>query len=224
MIALIPARGGSKGIPRKNIVPLNGIPLIQWTIVAAKQSNSVDRVLVSTDCAQIAEISSSAGAEIIHRPGQLATDWASTDAVVHHAVEEIGYTYDKELIALLQCTSPFRNSIEIDAMHKFHVENKYDSSFSGILVEQFLWRYDSESSVSPVNYDPLNRPRRQDRHARDMFIRENGATYIFTFDGFKNTNSRLHGRIGAFLSDEISSFEIDTHHDLELAEKFSNSM
>src|SRR5437764_11026274 len=110
MLALIPARGGSKGIPRKNLAPVAGKPLLVWTIEVARAAASVDRVVVSTDDAEIAETARSARAEVLERPVELAGDETPMAAVVRHAVEALA----PEIVVLLQPTSPLRTARHVD--------------------------------------------------------------------------------------------------------------
>jgi len=113
ILALIPARGGSKGLPRKNILPLSGKPLIAWTVEAAKNSKYIDNCIVSTDDIEIAECAEKYGAEIpFLRPPNLATDFTSSNDVILHAIENIHDNYD--LLVLLQPTSPLRTEYDID--------------------------------------------------------------------------------------------------------------
>lgn len=128
LLALIPARGGSKGIPRKNIRPFLGKPLLQWTIEAALSASCVDSVVVSTDDIEIAEIAMASGAEVpFLRPAELATDSAPSIATVLHALEQMPHVND---LLLLQPTSPLRTSFDIDAIFSLRQRAQRDSAVS----------------------------------------------------------------------------------------------
>ena len=117
IVSIIPARGGSKGLPRKNIVDLSGLPLISWTINASLKSKYIDRTIVSSDDAEILEIAQNHGAEIIHRPSNLASDSSTSEVVLEHALNVLDDqgTGKIDYIVLLQPTSPLRSCNDIDA-------------------------------------------------------------------------------------------------------------
>ena len=211
MIALIPARGGSKGVPRKNIRKLGGKPLIVHTIEQALGAESIEQVIVSTDDDDIAKVSQNAGAIILNRPSELASDTATTESVVFHAMSH----YSSEIWCLLQCTSPFRDVGEIDAMYEVMVKDELDSSLTVVQSHSFFWKKVSSRGV-PINYDPKDRKRRQDI-TTGTFI-ETGATYMFKAEGFKEKNSRLFGNIGLFEVKEENKVEIDSELDLQFCE------
>ncbi|HAM70151.1 MAG TPA: acylneuraminate cytidylyltransferase, partial [Verrucomicrobiales bacterium] len=116
-LAIIPARGGSKGIPGKNIRPVAGKPLVAWSIEHARQAPSISRVVVSTDDDAIAEVSRAHGAEVIRRPAAISGDTASSESALVHALEHLKETeaYDPELVVFLQATSPMRRAGEVQA-------------------------------------------------------------------------------------------------------------
>lgn len=135
--AVIPARGGSKGIPRKNLVPLFGKPLLLWTIEAAQASKILGAILVSTDDEEIAAVASRAGAEVIERPAELATDEAPTDPVILHAIDHS--RYDPEYVVLLQPTSPLRPRRIVDnCLNEIRVRGAL-SLFTGCRSHHFVW-------------------------------------------------------------------------------------
>ena len=220
MIAFIPARGGSKGLPKKNVKVINGQPLIAWTLRAAIDSSTVDSVYVSTDDKEIAEISRARGANVVIRPDDISGDDATTEAAIQHFIDTSDHIDHNQKICLLQCTSPIRRKGELDDMCRFHENGGYDSTFAACEVEQFLWRYDSELNVGPINYDYNSRPRRQDRKKTDAVLAETGASYIFPIQNFVKEKSRLHGKIGAFVVPTRYAKEIDSMEDFHEAEAF----
>ncbi|MFW6008821.1 MAG: cytidylyltransferase domain-containing protein [archaeon] len=208
IIAIIPARGGSKGIPKKNIKDLAGKPLISWSIEQALNSKLVSDVYVSTDDEEIKSISESYGAKIIHRPKELSGDTASTESALLHASEYLKHDYD--YMILLQCTSPLRTSEQIDNAIKQLFDENADSLLSGYQNDSFLWM-----NGKSINYDYKNRPRRQDKEWE--FV-ENGSIYIFKKNILLKEKNRLGGKISQFVMPKWMSFEIDEEFDFELVE------
>ena len=218
-IAIIPARGGSKGVPRKNVRPLAGKPLIAHSILDAKESKFTDKVYVSTDNLEIAEVSRQYGAEIIHRPEELAGDTASSESALIHALSEIEKTgISPDLIVFLQCTSPIRTGTDIDnAIAKLRAENA-DSLLSVSPSHRFLWE-EVDGVAKSINYDYRDRPRRQDMQPQYV---ENGSIYIFKPWVLKKFGNRLGGKISLFIMSEAASWEIDSALDFEIAESLMN--
>ena len=212
IITIIPARGGSKGVPGKNLRPLAGKPLIAHSILDAQAAHLVDRIYVTTDDPEIASVSRSYGAEIIQRPVELATDTASSESALIHAVTEIEKTgVNPELIVFLQCTSPLRNGIDIDrAIEQLQNENA-DSLVSVSPSHRFLWHHVNGVGQS-INYDYRHRQRRQDMNPQYM---ENGSIYIFKPWVLKELNNRLGGKVSLFVMKEEQSHEIDSLEDFE---------
>ena len=174
-IAIIPARGGSKGIPGKNIKNLGGKPLIAHSILDALEAQQVDRIYVTTDNPEISQVSTDYGASIIHRPAELANDTASSESALIHALMEIEKSgINPELIVFLQCTSPLRTGLDIDrAIEQMRAENA-DSLLSVSPTHRFLWHQVDDVAQS-INYDYHHRPRRQDLNPQYM---ENGSIYM----------------------------------------------
>lgn len=214
-IAIIPARGGSKGIPRKNLRLLGGKPLIAHTILDAMEADLVKRVYVSTDDPEIAQVSQSYGAEIIDRPSALANDTASSEAALLHALEEIekaGLVPD--LIVFLQCTSPLRTGADIDSAISKLLSDGADSLLSVSPSHRFLWQ-EVDGVAKAINYDHTNRQRRQDM--KPQYV-ENGSIYVFKPWVLKKTGNRLGGKISLLEMSEIAATEIDSLTDLEIVE------
>lgn len=219
IISIIPARGGSKGVPRKNIKLLAGKPLIAHSIELSLGSKSVNRTIVSTDDQEIAEIAKKYGAEVITRPKELATDTAATEPVLQHVVKclEEKEKYKPDLIILLQPTSPLRKKDDIENALKQMAAAKADSLLSARKFHGFLWKKtDNDKKLfKAVNYDFKNRPRRQDM---EQYM-ENGSIYITKRDILMNDNCRLGGKITCYVMDEWYSADIDTESDFLLVEQ-----
>ena len=214
IVVIIPARGGSKGLPGKNIREFAGKPLIVHTIEHALDAPLVDAVYVSTDDEEIAAVSGDAGASIIDRPAELAADTATTESAIEHALSVI--TPPPDVVVLLQATSPLRPERALqDALKKF-ASGDYDSLLSISPTHRFFWTVEGDTAVA--EYDYRNRPRRQDILSRDMRFVENGSLYIFTREHFEAHGNRLGGRIGYVVFPEEYSGEVDSAADLAMLE------
>jgi N-acylneuraminate cytidylyltransferase len=212
-VAFIPVRGGSKSIPLKNIKPINGRPLIYWTLDAAVDCNEIDAVIVSTDSQEIKNVVDKYGSpkvKVVSRSEAVSTDTASTESVMI----EFARNYDFENIVLIQATSPLLASGDItNGINKFSEDN-IDSVLSVVRQKRFIWEEKSDV-VSAINYDPLNRPRRQDF---DGYLVENGAFYVTTRDNLLSTECRISGNIGVVEMFEETYFEIDEPSDWVIVE------
>ncbi|MCJ7471358.1 MAG: acylneuraminate cytidylyltransferase family protein [Actinobacteria bacterium] len=215
IVAVIPARGGSKGIPRKNIIDFCGKPLIAWSILQSKNCKMIDEVYVSSDDDEIIDISCTYGAKAINRPRELATDFSTTEEALLHAVSIIEEKADIDIVVFLQATSPLRGKKDIEeALTEFRTQ-KVDSLFSAAKLEDFfIWKKTSDGFKS-MNYDYRKRIRRQDV---EMQYVENGSIYIFKPSILKKYNNRLGGRIGVYEMEFWKTWEIDTIEDKELCE------
>ncbi len=212
--ALIPARGGSKGIPDKNIRPVHGQPLINWSIQQALASERISRVIVSTDSPKIAEIAQAAGAEIPGlRPAALAGDTISTEAVMLHAQQHWLSGDDDEVIVLLQPTSPLRLPDSLSQAISLFEKSQADSLVSVCESHAFFWRNPSQPDAL---YDFLHRPRRQDIKSQDKQYRENGSIYLTKTNILQQYQNRLGGKITMFCMQEQESWEIDSLTDLRI--------
>ncbi len=220
IIVIIPARGGSKGIPGKNIKNFEGKPLISHSIEYARDSKLINEIYVSTDDDQIAHISKTAGAKIIKRPPELSTDTSSTESAIKHALNNIDNLPD--IIVLLQPTSPLRPKKSLDLIVDKFINGKYDSLLSLSPSNNFFWKINSEK-ISP-EYDYMDRKRRQDikKHEKKYF--ENGSVYVFTREHFELTNNRLGGEIGYVIFPEEYGYEIDVPKDLIILEQLSREI
>lgn len=216
ILAIIPARGGSKGIPGKNLRFLAGRPLLVHTLEHVQEAKSVQRVVVSTDDAAIAEVALAHGAEAIDRPAELASDTASSESALLHVLQHVlrEENYRPDLVVFLQCTSPIRRPHDIDEAIACLIREDADSLLSVVPFHGFFWQRDGEK-VRAVNYDYKNRPRRQDRAPE---YRENGSIYVFKPSILERQGCRLGGKIAFYEMDARSSVDIDTPTDLEYCE------
>jgi len=223
IFCIIPARGGSKGVPHKNIAPFMGQPLISHSIKYALESKLVDRVFVSTDDDQISKISSDNGAEVIPRPADIAGDTATTESAILHAIKWWHeHNLSPDIIVLLQATSPLRPGGSLDLALEIFQSGSFDSLLSISPTHRFFWKVDGHKAVA--EYDFMNRPRRQDMTETDIRYVENGSVYIFSFDHFKQTGNRLGGKIGYTIFPEEFSPEIDTSSDFTLLEEIAANL
>jgi YrbI family 3-deoxy-D-manno-octulosonate 8-phosphate phosphatase len=216
ILAIIPARGGSKGLPRKNVRPFNGVPLVGMTIWQALQSKAVSRAVVSTDDGEIGEVALKFGAEVVWRPPEISGDEASSESALLHALDKLKdeEAYEPDIVAFLQCTSPIRYPGDIDSAIETFLSSNADSLLSVVPSHRFLWTR-AEERVTSVNYDFTRRPRRQDRPPEFL---ENGSIYLFKPWVLRQCHNRLGGRIALFEMNPSTAFEIDTELDFELAQ------
>jgi len=210
IVSIIPARGGSKGIPRKNIKDFCGLPLITHTIRDAQACSQIARVYVSTDDAEIAGISVAAGAHVIDRPDFLAAEFSQSEDVLLHALEEIGETV--EGVVFLQCTSPLRLKGDITKAVMLFRNKMCDSVFSATALHQYL-RFDGYKNWFPDIY-----PRKM-RSAKNPAIIENGSIYIFKPEIFKEQKVRLCGIGRYFIQPWYCGLELDNLEDWEICEQ-----
>jgi len=203
---VILARGGSKGIPRKNIIDVNGKPLLHYTIEAAKASKAND-VYVSTDCCAIMRSAIDANANVLMRPKDLAGDNTKSEDALIHFVETIAC----DAVVFLQPTSPLVLSEDID--NAIEMMKDHDSVFSAY-KEHWIPRWSCDGK--PDGWHPLSRPMRQDRAGRWV---ENGAIYIVKRDLLIANRIRYGGQIGIVEMPMHRSFQVDTMDDLELIKK-----
>jgi YrbI family 3-deoxy-D-manno-octulosonate 8-phosphate phosphatase len=208
VVAVIPARGGSKGLPGKNVALVGGVPLVARAVHAARAAHRVDRVIVSTDDVDIAAAARAAGAEIVTRPAALAGDSATSEVAVLHALDVAAGT--ATVVVLVQCTSPFITAADIDAVVGPIVDGYADSTFTAAPNHGFLWRPDG----SGINHDPSGRLRRQDRPVE---LLETGAAYGMRVDLLRRTGHRFGGRIVPVEVAAERTLEVDEPADLERA-------
>lgn len=213
-IAIIPARGGSKGVPRKNIRLLAGKPLIAWTIEAALRASVVDRVIVSTDSEEIADVARKYGAEAIMRPSELAQDSSPSEDALVHVLQVVGNIDKLEAVIFLQATSPLRTDIHIDEAVTLFRDSRADSLLSVYPSHIFLWE-ERQGLAAPILFDYNHRPMRQ---AMTNQFQENGAIYVFKPEVLLEGRNRLGGKIVLYKMPEQASLDIDTEMDMIVAE------
>jgi N-acylneuraminate cytidylyltransferase len=216
-IAIIPARGGSKGIPKKNIIDVAGQPLVAWSIQQAKNSQLVDIVFVSTDDDEIANVARTFGAEIIKRPDEFATDISSSEDALLHAIDYIDRkkAIQIDIVIFLQATSPIRDNYDIDKAIRKYLSKKADSLFSCTQIkDHFIWEKRGSDYYS-VNYDYRNRKPRQAIKPKYL---ENGSIYVCKPELLKNQHNRLGGKIAIYEMPFWKSFQINEPKDIEICE------
>lgn len=218
--ALIPARGGSKRLPRKNVKPLSGKPLIAWTIEAAKSSKYIDSVVVSTDDLEIKDISEQFGASVpFLRPEILSNDTASSFDVIQHAIQFLKIEGENNLIVLLQPTSPLRTVEELDDALEFFIRKKAKGIVSISECEHSpLWAnvLPKDASMAHFIRTEVLGKRSQDL---EKFYRLNGSIYIYqTQELIKNNQFFYHESVYGFETPLRNSVDIDTELDFLIAE------
>ena len=219
VLAIIPARGGSKGLPGKNIIPLLGKPLIGWSIEQAKASQYIDEIFISTDSREIANVCERFGMEVASlRPAQLATDTAKSIDFILYTIEKLeseGKTFD--YIILLEPTSPLRDTEDIDKSLEDLNNNPDAESIVGICKTEgihpaFLTRLNNRFLIP---YQDNNDARRQD--VEDLYFFE-GSIYASTVSGIKNYKKFYHEKCLGYIVPKWKSYEIDDFIDLSVCE------
>ena len=221
VVAIIPARAGSKGIKDKNIINFCGKPLLAWSIQQAKKSRHIDDVYVSTDGKEIAKIAEDFGAEVVARPDDISGDFATSESALLHAISEIEKKETIDAVVFLQATSPLRKQGDIDAAVEKFIGEKLDSLFSVAVLDDYCIWENKDEQLNSLTYDYKNRGRRQDRNP---YYLENGSIYIFKPEVIKKYNNRLGGKIGMYEMPFNQSFEIDTPQDIYTCEIFMENM
>jgi YrbI family 3-deoxy-D-manno-octulosonate 8-phosphate phosphatase len=215
VLAVIPARGGSKGVPGKNMAPVGDAPLITRAVRECRAAKLLTAVVVSTDDERIATAAHAAGAEVIERPAQISSDTATSESAVLHAMdvyqERHGVTVD--VVLLVQCTSPFLTSEEVDGVAAAVLDGA-DTALTVAPFHGFVWREDPGAGAHGVIHDKSHRPRRQDR-PEDLL--ETGAVYGMRAEGLRTEKHRFFGRTELVRTDPARVLEIDDPHDLARA-------
>jgi CMP-N,N'-diacetyllegionaminic acid synthase len=213
-LAVVAARGGSKGIPHKNLIDLCGKPLIAWTVLQAGAAVGVDVVAVSSDSDAILAAAEAAGAVGVRRPDDISGDLASSEAAWLHALDQVdGRLGPFTRIVALQATSPIREPSDIDSALDAFERDKLDSLLSVCEVEDYFnWRVGKDGPEA-INYDYHDRRIRQQIETRYL---ENGSFYVFVPHLLREKKNRLGGRIGMHVMERHKMFQIDRPEDVKL--------
>lgn len=235
VLAVIPARGGSKGVPAKNLAPVAGVPLVARAVRESLAARHVTAVVVSTDDEDIATAARAAGAEVVERPTEIAGDTATSEAAVLHAMDvyEARYETEVDVVLLVQCTSPFLSRDDVGGVAGAVAEDGADSALTVAPFHGFVWREGTNDANGTsgannaddpnnqatqgsygVNHDKAHRPRRQDR-PQDLL--ETGAAYAMAAPGFRTAKHRFFGRTDLIRTDPARTLEVDDPHDLARA-------
>lgn len=217
VVAVIPARGGSKGIPRKNVRMVGGKPLIAHTIAAIRDARRVDRVVVSTDDDEIAQVARAWGAEVVMRPAEIAGDLAKSEDALLHALDVLAEGgCVPEVVLLVQCTSPLTSAQDVDGTVAALLDQEADTAVAVAPFHYFLWGRDDAGEAMAINHEKTVRLMRQQR--RPEFI-ETGAVYAMRVVGFRQHRHRFFGRTVLHETPAENRLEIDDPEDLVLAEQ-----
>lgn len=220
-IAFIPARGGSKGLPRKNIKFFMGEPLISRAIRIAKETKIFNQIIVNTDDDEIAKIAKEGGANILRRPRVLGNDTAEVDPLIKWSIEELGISKNStEIITLLYCTAPLRECKDIINTIDLVKNQGFDSALTLVETNYYLWKL-NENSFTPTNYDPTKRAARQTEKWNQFM--ENKAVYAFRVADLMKSGCRLNGKVGGCIMDADRSIDIDSQEDFNIAEAIANN-
>lgn len=213
ILAIIPARCGSKGIPYKNIYPINNKPMISYSIETLKQT-LVHNIYVSTDCDEIKNISMLYGASVIDRPKAISSDTSKTIECIKHSISFLQLS-DEDIVVLVQPTSPLTLSEDINNGLSMIISNKYDCVISATENHSILWTQNSDNLLSPKDHNPSNRIRRQDM---TKVFAETGSFYIFRVSNIRKYYSLYGNNVGFVEMPKSRSFEIDSLDDIKIIE------
>lgn len=223
VLAIIPARAGSKGLPGKNYQPIKGCPMVEWSIRAALSSQYIDMVIVTSNCPNVKAITEiytkSFGKKIgyLHRPDDLCEDDSSTeDAIVHVLGKLVKNDIIMDYIVLLQPTSPIRTNNLIDECVEQIYAQKKDTLVTVDRKTPFFWNYTAEESTP--TYEPDKRPMRQDLDDTEFFYHENGNVYVFETESFVEKKCRIGDNVTLYETDRLQSLQIDDEWDLKFME------
>ncbi|MDK8171988.1 acylneuraminate cytidylyltransferase family protein [Curtobacterium citreum] len=233
VVAVVPARAGSKGIPGKNLRPVGGRSLVRRAVEAALRTETIDTVVVSTDGDAIAAEATAAGAMVVRRPAELAGDEATSESALLHALDALATEstddgrdehdqhHDPEILVFLQATSPFIDPADLDAAVHRVLDDHADVVFAAAPSHAFLWRTDAQGRAVAVNHDAAVRPRRQDREPE---YRETGAFYVLRTRGFREHRHRFFGRVELAVVDPRGALDVDDPADLALASSLAHTL
>lgn len=215
---IILARGGSKGIPNKNLIDFCGKPLLFWTINQAKASTLIDDVWLSSDCDHILSVGEELGVNTIVRPNNLASDSSRSEDGWKHALKHIIGLSNTEIdyIVAPQVTSPLRDALDFDKGIRRLIKTGKGSLLSVCKIEDyFCWEFNNNNNPISVSYDYRNRKPRQE--IKEKYL-ENGSFYIFKPEIIQKYDNRLGGCIDFFIMEKYKQFQIDEFVDIEICE------
>ena len=217
IVAIIPARGGSRGIPRKNIINVAGKPLISYMIEAAKSSKYISKILVSTDDDEIASVAKTCNVDVIMRPSELSKDDSPSELALLHAIDQLKKTDQKnpDILVFLQCTSPLINSEDIDNTITKLLSEEADTSFTVTPSHYFLWTENTNGEAIAINHDKNIRKRRQDCELQYI---ETGSVYAMRCAGFQKYKHRFFGKTVITIIPPERVLDIDEPSDIPRAE------
>ena len=211
-VAIILARGGSKGIKNKNLIKVNNKPLLYWSIQSCKNSKKLHSYWVSSDSKKILNFALKNKAKTILRPKKYSTGKSSSESAWIHAIKELEKKQIKfDYVVGMQPTSPIREKSAIDRAINLLHSKKYDSIFSAFESHIFTWKR-KNNKILP-NHNIFNRPMRQKMGKQYV---ENGSIYIFNKNKFLKIKNRLFGKIGLYIMKKYHSFEVDSLDDIKL--------
>jgi CMP-N,N'-diacetyllegionaminic acid synthase len=217
ILAIVPARGGSKGIPGKNMKLIAGRPLLWWSIDAVDRANAEIRLVVSTDDPLTADLALRCGAEVVKRPDKLARDDSPTDPSLLHVLDELPNAERAHTVMLLQATSPVRLPGSIDSAIERYLSCRCDSLVGVVIQSPFVW-IGPETEAKPL-YDVDARPRRQDVGQGQQVYREIGNLYMTSIQALRQTGNRISGRVVLHRMSAAEGIDIDTQEDFDEAER-----
>lgn len=221
VLAIIPARGGSVSIPKKNLLNVAGQPLLAWTIQAALGAKHVSRTIVSTDDPAIAATAKQYGAEVVERPPEISGPDSPSEAALLHVLDQLEKEDElPDLVAFLQCTSPLTLPEDIDGTIETLIQQQADSALAVVPFHYFLWRRDAEGNAKGINHDHRKRLMRQHR---DPEFLEAGAVYVMKTAGLREHCFRFFGQTAMYTMPVHRRWEIDDFDDVSIAEKLLQS-
>jgi N-acylneuraminate cytidylyltransferase len=206
IFAVIPARGGSKGVLKKNLYPLNGKPLLHYSINAALSCPLIDAVYISSDDNEILDYAEDEGARTIKRPTEISTDTSTSESALLHFAENVEFDH----LIFLQATSPLMTPELLEAALSVYIRGKYDSVVSVFEDHGFWWYYDD-----PL-YNPMNRHMRQEN--ANKRYKESGMFYITSKKALLESKCRFSGKSHSFVHSRIVGYDIDDLDDFKIVE------
>ena len=222
VLAIIPARGGSKGLPRKNILEVQGKPLLYYTLNQAQKSKYIDRIILSSEDEEIINVAKDLGCEVpFKRPDELSTDSAGTMPVIFHALDQLQENYD--YVVLLQVTSPLRLTKDIDSCLEFCEKEKAPSCLSVVANEkplEWTFRISNKGKIIPFTNEKVP-IRRQD--ATETFS-VNGAIALARVEWLKLQDHFITSETAAYIMPKSRSIDIDTEDDLLLFSSYLSNL